>query len=183
MTTIIKRIDKGAPLTHVEMDQNLENLRTGLDEHTELTGTSVHGLGTAAKMPILGTTTQSSGVPTGSIIERGSNANGYYVKFADGTIHCYGASVANVFASSSIIYVDVVLPANIVANVVNTSFHDRHLSITRTGIERLDIAVLPAHVLSAGTLSYLCRIGFRSNNAFVSTDTISFTYKLTGRWF
>lgn len=35
---------------------------------------------------ILGTVSQSSGVPTGAIIERGSNSNGEYVKFADGTL-------------------------------------------------------------------------------------------------
>ncbi len=34
---------------------------------------------------ILGTVSQSAGVPTGAIIERGSNANGEYVRFADGT--------------------------------------------------------------------------------------------------
>lgn len=37
---------------------------------------------------ILGTVSQSGGVPTGAIIERGSNANGEYVKFADGTMIC-----------------------------------------------------------------------------------------------
>lgn len=37
---------------------------------------------------ILGTVSQSEGVPTGAIIERGSNANGDYVKFADGTLIC-----------------------------------------------------------------------------------------------
>lgn len=35
---------------------------------------------------ILGTVSQSDGVPTGAIIERGSNANGEYAKFADGTL-------------------------------------------------------------------------------------------------
>lgn len=34
---------------------------------------------------ILGTVSQAGGVPTGAIIERGSNANGAYVRFADGT--------------------------------------------------------------------------------------------------
>jgi hypothetical protein len=34
---------------------------------------------------ILGTVSQSGGVPTGAIIERGSNANGEFVKYADGT--------------------------------------------------------------------------------------------------
>jgi len=37
---------------------------------------------------ILGTVTESSGVPTGAIIERGSNANGEFVKYADGTMIC-----------------------------------------------------------------------------------------------
>jgi len=37
---------------------------------------------------ILGTVSRSGGVPTGAVIERGSNANGSYVKFADGTLIC-----------------------------------------------------------------------------------------------
>ena len=37
---------------------------------------------------ILGPVSQSAGVPTGAIIERGSNANGEYVRFADGTQIC-----------------------------------------------------------------------------------------------
>lgn len=36
----------------------------------------------------LGTVSQAGGVPTGAIIESGSNANGEYVKFADGTMIC-----------------------------------------------------------------------------------------------
>lgn len=37
---------------------------------------------------IVGVVAQSSGVPTGTIIEQGSNANGRYVRFADGTQIC-----------------------------------------------------------------------------------------------
>lgn len=37
---------------------------------------------------ILGTVSQSSGSPTGAIIERGDNANGQYIKMADGTQIC-----------------------------------------------------------------------------------------------
>lgn len=37
---------------------------------------------------ILGSVTQLAGVPTGAVIERGSNANGEYVRFADGTQIC-----------------------------------------------------------------------------------------------
>jgi hypothetical protein len=59
---------------------------------------------------ILGTVSQSSGVPTGAIIERGSNANGEYVKYADGTMICTSASISagapstasgNIFINSS----------------------------------------------------------------------------------
>lgn len=37
---------------------------------------------------IVGTVSQSGGIPTGAIIETGSNANGTYTKFADGTMIC-----------------------------------------------------------------------------------------------
>ncbi|MFK4234181.1 pyocin knob domain-containing protein [Pseudomonas guariconensis] len=38
---------------------------------------------------VVGAVSQSSGVPTGAIIERGSNANGEYTKYADGTMECW----------------------------------------------------------------------------------------------
>ena len=34
---------------------------------------------------LIGTVSQSGGVPTGAVIERGSNSNGKFVRFADGT--------------------------------------------------------------------------------------------------
>ena len=37
---------------------------------------------------VLGTVSQSGGVPTGAIIQRGSNANGEFVRYADGTLIC-----------------------------------------------------------------------------------------------
>lgn len=37
---------------------------------------------------LVGTVSQSGGTPTGAVIERGSNANGDYVRFADGTQIC-----------------------------------------------------------------------------------------------
>ncbi|MCQ4257480.1 pyocin knob domain-containing protein [Stutzerimonas stutzeri] len=42
---------------------------------------------------ILGTVSQSGGVPTGAIIERGKNANGEYTKYADGTLECWGSMI------------------------------------------------------------------------------------------
>jgi len=48
------------------------------------------------KANILGTVSQSGGIPTGAVIERGSNANGEYVRFADGTQICWHTLTANV---------------------------------------------------------------------------------------
>lgn len=63
---------------------------------------------TYSKSNILGTVSQTAGAPTGAIIERGSNANGSYIRFADGTQICHFKSttalvttvvVGSVFAS------------------------------------------------------------------------------------
>ena len=43
---------------------------------------------------IVGTVSQSGGVPTGAVIQRGSNSNGEYVRFADGTMICTGVGDA-----------------------------------------------------------------------------------------
>ncbi|MFD2641875.1 hypothetical protein [Pseudomonas japonica] len=47
------------------------------------------GLKTAATADIVGTVSMNSGVPAGAVFERGSNANGDYVKFADGSMICF----------------------------------------------------------------------------------------------
>ena len=49
----------------------------------------VDALGAYQASNILGTVSQSGGIPTEAIIERGSNANGDYVKYAAGTDFCW----------------------------------------------------------------------------------------------
>ncbi|EPK2671618.1 hypothetical protein [Citrobacter freundii] len=59
-------------------------------------------LGSAAARDAVGTVSQSGGAPTGAIIERGSNSNGDYTKFADGTLICwFTRSVESVANNSS----------------------------------------------------------------------------------
>ena len=50
---------------------------------------------------ILGTVSQSAGVPTGSILESGSNANGEYVKYADGTMICWNYALTTQASSTA----------------------------------------------------------------------------------
>jgi len=74
---------------------------------------------------ILGTVSESSGVPTGAIIERGSNANGEFVKYADGTQICrrvfrYDSTNQLTFDENESIElnegVDAAMPANFLSN-------------------------------------------------------------------
>ncbi|MDX0832236.1 phage tail protein [Sinorhizobium medicae] len=51
---------------------------------------------TIVELPVVGTASNSAGFPAGAIIERGSNANGEYVRFADGTQICWGTGTINV---------------------------------------------------------------------------------------
>lgn len=55
---------------------------------------------------VLGAVSQSGGVPAGALIERGSNANGDYVRFADGTQLCTvaGLSSASVDAARGALF-------------------------------------------------------------------------------
>ena len=74
--------------------------RALLDDANAAEGRATLGLGTAAvrtalgsnelysRDSIIGAVSESSGIPTGAIIEQGSNANGYYLRFADGTQIC-----------------------------------------------------------------------------------------------
>jgi hypothetical protein len=52
---------------------------------------SIGANGKAVIPGVVGTVAQVGGVPTGQVVERGSNANGEYVRFADGTQICTGA--------------------------------------------------------------------------------------------
>lgn len=94
-----------------------------LDVNVPITGTAVQA--TAAdvtpgrlmiaengvlKSDVLGTVSQAGGVPTGSIIERGSNANGHYVRFADGTQICTVHDFELAFLNSATIRNDWVFP-------------------------------------------------------------------------
>jgi hypothetical protein len=54
--------------------------------------TVLQAAGAYGKSNAVGTVSLSGGVPSGAIIEQGSNANGSFTKFADGTMICRGIS-------------------------------------------------------------------------------------------
>lgn len=66
---------------------NADNLTSGMVAYERI-GSALPADKAFRRGNILGPVSQSGGVPTGAVIERGSNANGEYVKFADGTMIC-----------------------------------------------------------------------------------------------
>ena len=63
---------------------------------------SIDATGKAVIPGLVGTVSQSGGVPTGAIIERGSNANGEYVRYADGTQICRAIRTGNQNATTRV---------------------------------------------------------------------------------
>lgn len=97
---------------------------------------------------ILGTVGQTSGVPTGAIIEQGYNTNGWYIRFADGTQICRTRISLGSIAANAAFAVTWTLPATFIAGPTT------HPS------------------LITGGYSYQCRAGIET----VSTTSIAYSY-------
>lgn len=70
-------------------------------------------IGTAAlygRDSVLGTVSQSGGTPTGAVIQRGSNSNGTFTRFADGTQICT-TQLRLLTISGNVLYRDWTFPA------------------------------------------------------------------------
>lgn len=125
----------------------------------------LEGLDAADFFSVLGTVSQSGGVPTGALFERGSNGNGEYVRFAVGTQICWGK-----VTTSSGAGVALTFPAAF----LNTS----KLKVT-TGVNA-SAAILIAASFTGITTTGLTASTFDSSNARIATQV---EYTAIGRWF
>ena len=118
-TTIVTRAGKGAALTFDELDTNFENLQATADaaipgkdvtDPTKKIALDLSGItpgATRTLIPpdldlhlfgrenVLGAVSQTAGVPTGALVEYGSNANGEYWRYAGGMQLCSGSFYAS----------------------------------------------------------------------------------------
>lgn len=76
-----------SPITFNDSGTTTSELISASQVNTRIDN-AVTGFPTRLRSNLLGTVSQTGGVPTGAVIESGSNANGSYVKFADGTMVC-----------------------------------------------------------------------------------------------
>ncbi|AVD85948.1 phage tail protein [Pseudomonas sp. SWI44] len=142
------------------------------------------GLKKAAVADIVGTVSQSGGTPTGAIYERGSNANGEYTAYADGTLECFARvectySLANLLvgpwtypkAFSSATYVPVVE-----VTVMQPAAAD---------ITPVTSAELSAQVAVVGYASASPRVWKSpgTSNNFTSASKVTVGVTAKGRWF
>lgn len=167
-TTLQASLDLKAPLASPAL--------TGVPTApTAVVGTNTTQLANMAALRamMLGTVSQSGGIPTGALMERGSNANGEYVKYADGTMTCW--SPVMTFAGPS--------------NAVGAVF----ASVAQVWTYPVAfISLIPA-CSGSGTLSANSWLGFGQTSLtsvncavmFHSTNVTTSTVRLTaqGRWF
>jgi hypothetical protein len=114
---------------------------------------------------VLGTVSESGGVPTGSIIERGTNANGDYVRFADGTQICQGR-----VDTSSSAAVTQTLPA--------AFFNTGTMKPQLTPITTLIASIAPS--IFALTTSSMTLSAYDTTN---SRRAVGVEFVIHGRWF
>jgi hypothetical protein len=125
---------------------------------------------------ILGTVSQSSGVPTGAIIERGSNANGEYVRYADGTQECWSPQIRLGYVNANSCDFTWTFPASF----VSTSYGH---SINGEGFAGLAVSKRQGlfELASRTTTSAIARLS--GTGSFTSGDYVDAKARVIGRWY
>ena len=132
----------------------------------------------------MGTVSQAGGVPTGAVIEQGSNANGSYVRLADGTQICSHVGLNAVQITPAHVAATWSFPAAFVAPPTGTSIildgNAWDAAPPPSGIGRGDVTAVRGNNTATG----LSAQGWAGGGAsFGATDVIPFTVMAIGRWF
>ena len=123
---------------------------------------------------IIGTVSQSGGTPTGAIIETGSNANGRYVRWADGTQICWHSEASNRAVNSAV--------GNIfISATANFTFPAAFVAAPLVTPTATNSSVAPCWADNSGpnTTTTGPIYGFGPQN----TATVALGYVAYGRWY
>lgn len=122
---------------------------------------------------ILGTVSQSAGVPTGAVIERGSNANGEYVKYADGTLECWhviDAAGNNAQDQGQVTWATpVFFTGQASGSVVAAVSGGTTIQVDSYRSGKMGANTLTAHFIFTAAVS--------------SSNTVNYSFRASGRWY
>ncbi|KAB2687513.1 pyocin knob domain-containing protein [Brucella tritici] len=124
---------------------------------------------------IVSTVSQSGGVPNGGIIQRGSNSNGHFTRYADGTQECWRNNLTATPSTSSTCDVAWTFPASFVDDDIFGSVTGRSFG----GVPNNMRYGLPIFSVSSSSTA---SVGFGSNGEFASSG-IDIRVYAKGRWF
>lgn len=150
----------------------IAGLATSAGSYLAGTGT---GATSAALRSIVGTVSQSGGVPTGALFQHVSNANGDYVRFADGTQVCWIVALAVSFVNANRVAATWTFPASFASAPATFA------SIQALGtLSGTDLTGFPSAEGATTTGVSLAMFG---NGVFASGDTAAMNGFAIGRWF
>lgn len=136
------------------------------------------------RLNLLGIVSETGGVPDGAVIERGSNANGEYVRFADGTQICHTVLSLDYVSSSKLTAIwtypasfDSTQHLAISASLNISSFN---ANVTGPSIEEVR-SVECSNITTTTARPNLFRILGLTD--FASGDTTEASLTAIGRWF
>jgi hypothetical protein len=135
---------------------------SGTDGVSKVSDDAITDQGLYDKENILGIVSESGGVPTGAIIESGSNANGEYTKYADGTLVCTHAQATS--ASAAVLWTfptafssaDVIIGITPVSGTT-TSLAGKVSNGSGNGVEFAIIQATNVRILATAQLSAIGR--------------------------
>lgn len=127
---------------------------------------------------LLGTVAQTGGVPTGAVIERGSNANGQYVRFADGMQICWLENLQLSYSSTAMMAATWTHPASFSTSPAATAGRRSGGGLTPSEDE---LGSTKVAVSATSTTVMLFRVAGMTN--FGPADSTTFSVIATGRWF
>ncbi|MCT8948390.1 phage tail protein [Pseudomonas iridis] len=167
----------GLGLGSVAVENILPVTKGGTGGTSQATARTALGLGSASVAAIVGTVSQTAGTPTGAIIEQGSNANGSYVKFADGTMMSWWTRTGVTLAYGNIF---TLAGGNTYYGSAGWTF-----PVQFTGVP-----TVTCMVRSTGRLLWAClnnvsaaTANFYLLSALNETVSSDFTFIAIGRWF
>ena len=142
-------------------------------------------LGAFRQGTLLGVVSQTSGIPTGAVIQRSSNANGDFVKFADGTLICNRTVLANATLTPGQFVQTVAFAVTPVGDFVVTGTCYLYAAAAQSGnnLYSVPFSYTPDSIvfMNTGVSPQIAAPSFTLG----STNALSYklTQQLVGRWF